>query len=133
MKLALVGGAILALAMTGCSIIKPKTQDDTATATVSAETAQQTTVNHVVTTAKFECNNGLTVTAQRISPEQLQLTTQQYRGVLTLAPAASGERFVATQGLFGYGGEWHQKGNDAVFSYKGIHGADGQTQCSVTH
>lgn len=129
MKLALVGGAILALAMTGCSIIKPKTQEDTATATVSAETA----VNHVVTTAKFECNNGSTVTAQRISPEQLQLTTQQYRGVLTLAPAASGERFVATQGLFGYGGEWHQKGNDAVFSYKGIHGVDGQTQCSVTH
>lgn len=126
MKLAMIGTTILALAFSGCAF--KKNADDAAT---QASTATEMVKNHVVTTDKFECNNGLTVTVVRTTPDQIQLTTQQYRAVMNQAVSGSGERFVATQGLYGYGGEWHQSGDEAHFSYKGVHGKHGETSCNL--
>lgn len=126
MKLAIIGTTVLALAFTGC-VFNKKANDAKAQVGGTTSVAQ----NHQVTTEKFECNNGLTVTVVRMTPEQIQLTTQQYRAVMTQAVSGSGERFVATQGLYGYGGEWHQSGDEAHFSYKGVHGNHGETSCNL--
>lgn len=130
MKLALLGGVVLALTLTGCATKKQATEETSATQSTTLSQASQA---HQSVVTKFECNNGLTVTVKTLADDKIYLTTQKYTATMALAPAGSGERYVATQGLFGYGGEWHQKGNEAVFSYKGVHGANGQTSCNLTH
>lgn len=130
MKLALLGGVVLALTLTGCATKKQATEETSATQSTTLSQASQP---HQSVVTKFECNNGLTVTVKTLADDKIYLTTQKYTATMALAPAGSGERYVATQGLFGYGGEWHQKGNEAVFSYKGVHGANGQTSCNLTH
>lgn len=130
MKLALLTGVVLALTLTGCATKKQTTEENTATQNASVTQSSQA---HQSVVTKFECNNGLAVTVKTLANDQIYLTTQKYTATMALAPAASGERYVATQGLFGYGGEWHQKGNEAVLSYKGVHGTNGQVNCNLVH
>lgn len=126
MKSLFIAGTIASLALVGCttpnSTTQPNNQQTQATVTKSAPTTQ-----------KFECNNGLSVHITHLGNDQIELNTQTYRATLTQAPSGSGERYTATQGLYGYGGEWHQKGNQAHFSYKGVHGANGATTCNAVN
>lgn len=124
MKSLLIAGAVASLALVGCTTSNSVTQANTNQPTVAKSTA---------TTQKFECNNGLTVHVTHLGNDQIELNTQTYSATLTQAPSGSGERYTATQGLYGYGGEWHQKGNQAHFSYKGVHGANGATTCNAVN
>lgn len=123
MKSLLIATTIVSLALVGCTTPNSTTQSNT----------HQTAQNTVSTAQKFECENGLTVTVKHLGNDQIQLNTQTYSATLTQAPSGSGERYTATQGLYGYGGEWHQKGNQAHFSYKGVHGANGATTCNAVN
>lgn len=133
MKNLIIASAIASLAMVGCA--STKTQQ----ATAQAQTPANPTAQAVVKTqtkaqagqTRFQCDNGLTVFVKQLSTEQIQLNVQNYQAVLDLAPAGSGERYLSTKGLFGTGGEWHQKGNEAFFGYKGVHGAIGSTTCTA--
>lgn len=78
---------------------------------------------------KFECDNGLTVRVQHLGNDQVKLSVDNREAVMTQAPSGSGERYVATTGLWSKGGEWHQKGSQAHFSYTGVHGNQGSTVC----
>ncbi|WLF84761.1 MliC family protein [Moraxella sp. ZY210820] len=128
MKSLLIAGTIASLALVGCTTSKSVTQPNN-------QATQHTTQKPVTSsvTQKFECQNGLTVHVTNLNDDKIQLNTQTYSATLTQVPSASGERYTATQGLYGYGGEWHQKGNQAHFSYKGVHGANGETTCNAVN
>lgn len=79
--------------------------------------------------AKFECDNGLTVHVQHLGNDRVKLSVDGREAVMTQAQSGSGERYVATTGLWSKGGEWHQKGSQAHFSYTGVHGNQGSTAC----
>ena len=128
----LISSVVVALALVGCTTAKNTTGKTATTQATSSTTTQSTTVSQH--TRAFNCPElGSTVHVKHLTAEQIQLSmqhsAQNYQATLTLAPSASGARYVSTSGLFGYGGEWHEKGNQAVFSYKGIHGSPATTTC----
>ena len=57
----------------------------------------------------FSCENGLSVQVRNLSTNQVELRLDDKVATLSSAVAGSGERYVANQGLFGKGAEWHQK------------------------
>ena len=57
----------------------------------------------------FSCENGLSVQVRNLSTDQVELRLDDKVATLSSAVAGSGERYVANQGLFGKGAEWHQK------------------------
>ena len=59
--------------------------------------------------------NGLSVQIRNLSTDQVELRLDDKVATLSSAVAGSGERYVANQGLFGKGAEWHQKGSEAFF------------------
>lgn len=69
------------------------------------------------TTTHFDCESGLGVNIRNLSVNQIELRLDDKVAVLNNAVAASGERYVSNSGLFGRGAEWHQKGNEAVFTF----------------
>lgn len=85
--------------------------------------------DHGANAGTFLCDNGLTVKVERAGRDQIRLNVQDRTAVLTQAVSGSGERYTASSGLWGSGGEWHQKGSQAFFSYTGVHGAKGETSC----
>ncbi len=80
-------------------------------------------------TERFSCENGLSVTVRQEGADRLSLQLDDKRAVLTRAVAGSGERFTSNRGLFGSGAEWHQKGNEAAFSFKDPYGNQVDTAC----
>ncbi|MCL1623156.1 MliC family protein [Moraxella sp. Tifton1] len=80
---------------------------------------------------EFSCDNGLVVSTSYLSDEKIMLKTREFQGILTIAPSGSGSRYVSNQGLFGYGGEWHEKGNIGILSAKNVHGQPIQTTCQA--
>ena len=127
-KLVIAGmGASLALltACTGTTTSKPAVTTPASTP-VAAKTAQtQTTVR------QFDCNTGLSVLVKYLNDEQVAIQVQNYAATLNIAPAASGSRYVSTQGLFGFGGEWHEKGNLGMLAAKNVHGKPIEMTCQA--
>lgn len=80
---------------------------------------------------QFVCDNGVSPKLTYINDSQATISIDGKTTTLDLAVSASGERYVAKSGVFGSGGEWHQKGNVAVFSYEGVHGTPAQVNCSA--
>lgn len=78
----------------------------------------------------FDCQNGLQVRKQQLGSDTIRLTVDGKSAVMKQAVAASGVRYVADSGLFGGGGQWHEKGGEAVFSYAKVHGGEAETFCS---
>lgn len=80
---------------------------------------------------RFECRNGLVVLVESAGTDRIRLAVENQTkpAVLTIAPSGSGERYVSSAGLYGSGGEWHRKGNEAVFGYDKVHGGTGETVC----
>lgn len=103
--------AVCAVALSGCAV-------------GSMTNGNANTGASTISTQHFVCNNGLDVAIKRLGNDQIELTTSPdvKRAVLTQAPSGSGERYVASTGLWGNGGEWHQKGGTAYFEYVGVHG-----------
>lgn len=128
MKKIAIPMAILALtALAGCAS-KP--------ATTSTNQTSSPTVNtpSVATVKNFTCQNGIDVSVRHLGNNQIELTTSPdvKRAVLTQAVSGSGERYVTNSGLWGNGGEWHQKGNTAYFEYVGVHGGSPKhTNCTA--
>lgn len=118
---------VAALSLTACAS-QPTT---TPTSTQSGTLAQPVQIAHTAQTQKYDCDNGLTVYTKNIADDKLELVVQDYRAIMSIAPAASGNRYIANQGLFGAGGEWHTKGGEAYFGYVGTHGNRGETVCRL--
>lgn len=78
----------------------------------------------------FTCENGMEVRVRFLGNEQIRLSTEGSSVVMKRAVSASGERYTADEGLFGGGGEWHQKGGEAVFAFTASRGGDVETSCS---
>ncbi|MDO4768955.1 MAG: MliC family protein [Brachymonas sp.] len=78
---------------------------------------------------RFSCQNGLTVNIRHLGGDQVELRLDNKRAVLKQAVSGSGERYVAKQGLFGRGAEWHQKGNEGHFSFVDPYGNAIETSC----
>lgn len=82
---------------------------------------------------RFSCQNGLTVNVKHLDVNQVELRLDDKRAVLKRAVSGSGERYVAKQGLFGRGAEWHQKGNEGHFSFVDPYGNAVETSCNATN
>lgn len=78
----------------------------------------------------FSCRNGLSVTVRHLGNDRVELRLDDKQTVMSAAVSGSGERYVSTNGLFGSGAEWHQKGGDAAFSFKDPYGNTVDTTCS---
>ncbi len=78
---------------------------------------------------RFTCENGLSVQVRSLSNSQIELRLDDKQAVLNSAVAASGERYTATEGLFGKGAEWHQKGGEAYFEFTDPYGNKVNTTC----
>ena len=79
----------------------------------------------------FSCENGLSVQVRNLSTNQVELRLDDKVATLSSAVAGSGERYVANQGLFGKGAEWHQKGSEAFFGFTDPYGNKVETSCSA--
>ena len=75
--------------------------------------------------------NGLSVQVRNLSTNQVELRLDDKVATLSSAVAGSGERYVANQGLFGKGAEWHQKGSEAFFGFTDPYGNKVETSCSA--
>jgi len=78
-------------------------------------------------TAGFE--NGLAVDIRHLGTEQIELRLNDKSAVLQNATTASGERYVATKGLYGRGAEWHQKGSEGILNFIDPYGNAVETNC----
>lgn len=119
MKIMLPVISVVALALAGC-----------ATNNVS-DVKAPTSSTYQVHSANFICANGMTPKLTYINDSQAQLTLEGTTTTLTLDTAGSGERYVSQNGIFGYGGEWHQKGDVAAFAYKNLHGVPAEVACEA--
>ena len=77
----------------------------------------------------FDCENGLGVNIRNLSVNQIELRLDDKTALLNNAVAASGERYVSNNGLFGRGAEWHQKGSEAFFAFTDSYGNKVETTC----
>ncbi len=118
-KFALV--AIIATAtLTGCATTTKPTTPST----------PSTDIAFNPTTKQFECSEiGMTALVHYPNSDQITLTIDGKTATLNVAPSASGTRYVVNGGLWGYGGEWHEQGSTAIFSYKGFHNHPAETIC----
>ncbi|MFA9485655.1 MliC family protein [Moraxella haemolytica] len=112
--------AASAVILVGCA-----TNSNTASNNMTAKA--QPAIQH------FSCENGLSVAVKHLGNDQIELTTNDNKkAILSQARSASGELYTAHTGLWGYGGQWHQKGSQAYFEYVGVHGgAAKNTSCTT--
>lgn len=87
--------------------------------------------DHDTRVQSFSCENGLSVQVRNLSTNQVELRLDDKVATLSSAVAGSGERYVANQGLFGKGAEWHQKGSEAFFGFTDPYGNKVETSCSA--
>lgn len=78
---------------------------------------------------RFECENGLSVQARRTGGNRMELNMDGKTAVLSGDIAASGERYVSANGLYGKATEWHQKGGEAYFEFTDPYGNKVETSC----
>lgn len=79
---------------------------------------------------QFTCQNGLTVHIRPVAQGRIELRLDDKQAVLAQDTSGSGERYTGSQGLFGSGAEWHQKGSQAAFSFKDPYGNQVDTACN---
>ena len=84
-----------------------------------------------VTSRTFECKNGFMPKITHLNTDQARIDVQGLSQVLNIATSGSGERYVANTGLWGTGAEWHEKGGEAYFAFKGTDGALVETTCKA--
>lgn len=134
-KLIMSVSALASLVMVGCTAPQNTNSQNPAGTTATATVSTPQTVNTVVnpSTRVFDCQNGLQVAVRYLNDEQIALSSGNVSAVLKLAPSASGDRYVGNTGLWGNrGGEWHESGDIANFSYKGVHDSQiRQTNCKA--
>lgn len=134
-KLIMSVSALASLVMVGCTAPQNTNSQNPAGTTATATVSTPQTVNTVVnpSTRVFDCQNGLQVAVKYLNDEQIALSSGNVSAVLKLAPSASGDRYVGNTGLWGNrGGEWHESGDIANFSYKGVHDSQiRQTNCKA--
>lgn len=127
MKKFMIAGVGLSVALlTACAGTTTSKPTTSPASTPAAQAPAQT-----ATVRQFDCNTGLSVLVKYLNDEQVAVQVQNYTATLNIAPAASGSRYVATQGLFGFGGEWHEKGNMGLLSAKNVHGSPIQMTCQA--
>lgn len=78
---------------------------------------------------RFSCQNGLSVSINYLDTERVEIKMDDKFATLYRAPAASGELFSDNIGLFDKDTSWHQKGNEAVFSFVDPYGNRTDTVC----
>ena len=76
-----------------------------------------------------QLRNGLSVQVRSLSPDRIELRLDDKRAVLSSDVSGSGKRYTAGRGLFGKGAEWHQKGDEAFFSFIDPYGNKVDTSC----
>lgn len=136
-KLITVGLGLSVALLTACAASPAKQSTTTATTNTPAPVAKTQVAAPAATNTftqsvrQFDCNAGLSVLVKYLNTEQVAVQVQNYTATLNIAPAASGSRYVATQGLFGFGGEWHEKGNMGLLSAKNVHGTPIQMTCQA--
>lgn len=133
-KLITVGLGLSVALLTACAASPAKQSTTTATTNTAAPVATtQVAATNTFTQSvrQFDCNTGVSVLVKYLNTEQVAVQVQNYTATLNIAPAASGSRYVATQGLFGFGGEWHEKGNMGLLSAKNVHGTPIQMTCQA--
>ena len=81
-------------------------------------------------TTHFDCDNGLGVNIRILNTSQIELRLDDKAMVMQNAVAGYGARYVSNSGLFGRGGEWHQKGmSEAFFAFTDLYGNAVETTC----
>ncbi|UNU74239.1 MliC family protein [Moraxella nasovis] len=131
MKFALPITAACVLALTGCTAtdhIINKAQTVTQNAVQTVKNAVNDYQPHSKT---FICENGMAPKIDYLNDSQINLNLEGRTTTLDAATAASGELYVAEKGIFGHGGEWHQKGDMATFSYSNLHGVAADINCKA--
>ncbi|PAT42667.1 MliC family protein [Vandammella animalimorsus] len=127
--LSMLAGCAVALA--ACSGTQPKQpQNQMAQVAGQASTTAAPTQHHEMMASKFACQNGLTVWVQPRGTEQLELKLDDKSAMLNITVSGSGSRYVGKSGLFGRGAEWHQKGNEAFFSFYDPYNNLVETNCT---
>lgn len=117
MKALLITG-LVALALTGCNSLpsnplsksknhEPKAQHD----------KHHHQHGHAKKTKFFICDNDAEPAIRRINEDQIELVVDGQATLMNAAVSGSGERYVSKTGVYGKGGEWHQKADEATFTY----------------
>lgn len=107
MKALLISG-LAALALVGCA----STPQNPPPAPPKHQNAPQ---HHAV--SSFICDNDAKPVIRQLNENQIELIVDDERTIMNAAVSGSGERYVSKTGVYGKGGEWHQKGGEAIFTY----------------
>lgn len=124
--LSMLAGCAVALA--ACSGTQPKQPQNQVSGHAATNVAPAQ--HHEMMASKFACQNGLTVWVQPRGTEQLELKLDDKSAMLNITVSGSGSRYVGKSGLFGRGAEWHQKGNEAFFSFYDPYNNLVETNCT---
>lgn len=131
--------ALSAAALVGCNSTAPNNAKTTTAVqtTTTTQNVTQTVAQPVVVqttqaaTRTFRCQNGFMPKITYLNTNQAQISVQGKSQVLNIATSGSGARYVATTGLWGTGAEWHEKGNEAIFNFRGTDGSTVETACQA--
>ena len=124
---ALVVSVLAVFALAGCNSLpfdlpgKGKRQDRPAM-------QPKANAHHHGKTKTFVCNNDAQPVIRRINEDQIELIVDGRGTIMNAAVSGSGERYVSQTGVYGKGGEWHQKADEATFTY---HDVGSPAQCRV--
>lgn len=118
MKALLISG-LVALALVGCA----STPQNPPPAPPKHQNAPQhhhqnaPQHHHHNATSSFICDNDAKPVIRQLNENQIELIVDDERTIMNAAVSGSGERYVSKTGVYGKGGEWHQKGGEAIFTY----------------
>lgn len=115
---ALLVVALAAVALTGCNSMSlkkplPKLHKHDSH-------AQHKPQHNHVKTKRFVCDNDAEPVIRRINEDKIELIVDGQGTVMNAAVSGSGERYVSSTGVYGKGGEWHQKADEATFTYHDV-------------
>lgn len=124
--------AAFALSLAACSANNMNTMGTQSSANTTHPTPpsyQMPQANHNAPQIQFDCRNGNMPLIKQLSTDQIELSLNDKKAVLNIAVSGSGARYLSNTGLYGYGAQWHSKGDDAVFSFKDPYGNLVETTC----
>lgn len=111
---AIIATAALALVLTGCNSIPSFKSHD------KPRKHESGMKHHHGKVKKFVCNNDAEPTIRRLNENQIEITVDGQATVLNATPSGSGERYESATGVYGKGGVWHQKADEATFVYHDV-------------
>lgn len=126
-SITILGAIATAVLISACASPAPQQNTTAPSAPLPAPTAASTAPDQV-----FNCKNGMTATVKHNVGEnkiRLFVNTVESSAILSIAPSASGERYVGANAFYNQPAEFHMKGKNSSLRFQDPYGNQVNTTC----